>query len=91
MGEQWETEAPPKVIMVIAAPPTYDGISHNYPSSYTSFGQEADSSVTTGNSISISEGTHWSFGADIGVSFFDIVSFEASIKVSFFKIIPYKI
>ncbi len=79
-GEQWETEASPKVIMVIAAPPTYDDISHNYASSYTAFGQEADSSVTTGNSISIMEGTHWSVGAEIDVSVFGFLSLEASVE-----------
>ncbi|MHA2224751.1 MAG: hypothetical protein ACXAC8_06080 [Candidatus Hodarchaeales archaeon] len=81
-GERWTTDTPPKVIMVIAAPPTYRGISHNYAGSYTAFGAETSREVTEGNSLTFSEGTHWSLGAEIDISVFEVFSFEAYFSFS---------
>jgi hypothetical protein len=81
-GKHWSTKAPPKIIMVIAAPPTYRGISHNYAGSYTAFGAETSKGSVEGNSLSVSEGTHWSIGAEIDISVFEVFSLEASFSFS---------
>ncbi|MFX1546695.1 MAG: hypothetical protein ACFFCU_10885 [Promethearchaeota archaeon] len=81
-GKHWSTKAPPKIIMVIAAPPTYRAISHNYAGSYTAFGAETSKGAVEGNSLSVSEGSYWSIGAEIDISVFDIFAFEASFSFS---------
>ncbi|MFX0172676.1 MAG: hypothetical protein ACFE9L_12220 [Candidatus Hodarchaeota archaeon] len=81
-GKHWTTTAPPKVIMTIAAPPTYWGISHNYAGSYTAFGEETSEGKSEGNSIGVSEGSHWSVGAKAGIK---IKLFEAEASYKFTK------
>ncbi|MHA2156620.1 MAG: hypothetical protein ACXABU_14855 [Candidatus Hodarchaeales archaeon] len=81
-GNHWSTKAPPKVIMVIAAPPTYRGISHNYAGSYTAFGTETSKGSVEGNSLSVSEGSYWSIGAELDITVLEIFSLEASFSFS---------
>ncbi|MFX1499509.1 MAG: FG-GAP repeat domain-containing protein [Promethearchaeota archaeon] len=82
IGKHWTTTAPPKIVMVIAAPPTYKGISQNYIYSYTAFGKEVSTGEATGNSIGISEGNHWSVGVKAGIK---IKLFEVEASFTFRK------
>jgi hypothetical protein len=79
-GKRWTTTAPPKVIMAIAAPPAYWGISHNYAGSYTGFGEETSEGKSEGNSVGVSEGSHWSVGVKAGIK---IKLFEAEASYKF--------
>ena len=81
-GNHWTTTAPPKIVMAIAAPPTYKGISQNYIFSYTAFGKEVSTGEAAGNSVGISEGNHWSVGVKAGIK---IKLFEAEASFTFRK------
>lgn len=81
-GNHWTTTAPPKIVMAIAAPPTYKGISQNYIFSYTAFGKEVSTGEAAGNSLGISEGTHFSVGVKAGIT---IKLFQAEASFTFRK------
>lgn len=64
-GEHWTTTAPPKPVMAIAAPPWYQGTSFNYIDTDTAIGSETSRGTQEGNSIGVTEGTHWSVGGKV--------------------------
>ncbi len=67
-GESWVTTAPPGVIVVVAAPPLYQGIDQNYISSYTAFGEETSIGSGESSEIGTSVGTTYSVEQEIGVA-----------------------
>lgn len=53
-GVNWEEKTPPGIMMVMAAPPTYNGISQNLEHSFTSYGDKTSYGSSSENTVETS-------------------------------------
>ncbi|MBN2150473.1 MAG: VCBS repeat-containing protein [Candidatus Lokiarchaeota archaeon] len=81
-GSAWQSVGPEGVILALAAPPTYKGISQNYISSYTAYGQETSIGMTNESSVGFTSMSGFSFEQDIDVYGFTVASASFSYSLS---------
>ena len=72
-GVNWEEKTPPGIMMAMAAPPTYNGISQNLEHSFTSYGDKTSYGSSSENTIETSVGALTGFkvaklGVEIGTN-----------------------